>query len=133
VLEAGSIVLACGYLLTAIVLLSGPKLTPLLVVPTLMVQSVGGGLLITPLLNSVLSGITPRTAGMASGALSTAQQVGAALGVAVIGTVFFNAFDGATGARADAAGHAFAMASICTFVLAAVSAMLVFLLPKARR
>lgn len=33
----------------------------------------------------------PQHAGAASGVLSTAQQVGGALGVAVIGVVFFNA------------------------------------------
>ncbi|MFE3993827.1 hypothetical protein ACFXPW_19400 [Streptomyces goshikiensis] len=36
-----------------------------------MFQSVGGGLLITPLPNTVLSRIAPETAGMASGVLST--------------------------------------------------------------
>jgi EmrB/QacA subfamily drug resistance transporter len=129
VLEFGSVVLASGYLLTAVVLLSGPRLTPLLVIPTLMVQSVGGGLLITPLLNTVLSRVAPDTVGMASGALSTAQQVGGALGVAVIGAVFFNAFRPDVDGPVEAAGHAFAVASIGTFVIAAVAAGLLFLLP----
>ncbi|MFI9626390.1 MFS transporter [Streptomyces sp. NPDC052042] len=133
VLEVGAIVLAAGYLTTAVVLLSGPRLTPLLVIPTLMLQSVGGGLLITPLLNTVLARIDPQTAGMASGSLSTAQQVGGALGVAVVGAVFFHSFD--TGADSDgpvwAAGHAFALTSLTTFAIAAVAALLVFLLPKA--
>jgi len=130
VLEVGSIVLASGYLLTAIVLLSGLRLTPLLVIPTLMLQSLGGGLLITPLLNTVLRRIAPETIGMASGALSTAQQVGGALGVAVIGTVFFHAFQPAVDGPVAAAGHAFAMASLCTFAVASLSAVLIFLLPK---
>ncbi|MFP3963022.1 MFS transporter [Actinomadura fulvescens] len=131
VLEAGSVVLAAGYLTTAVVLLSGPRITPLLVIPTLMLQSVGGGLLITPSLNVVLSRIKPESVGMASGALSTAQQVGAAVGVAVIGAVFFHSFHPATG-RVHAAGHAFAMASIGAFVIAALAAVLVFLLPRRR-
>ncbi|WP_316525481.1 MFS transporter [Kitasatospora brasiliensis] len=130
VLEVGAIVLAVGYLATAIVLLSGARLTPLLVIPTLMLQSVGGGLLITPLLNTVLSRITPETVGMASGALSTAQQIGGALGVSVVGAVFFNAFDPADGGKVHAAGHAFAMASIATFIIAVLAAVLVFALPK---
>ena len=130
VLEVGVVVLAAGYLTTAVVLLVGPPITPLLVVPTLVLQSAGGGLLITPLLNTVLSRVDPDTVGTASGVLSTAQQVGAAVGVAVVGAVFFAAFrPGAVGGVA-AAGHGFAMASIATFVIAVGAAVLVFLLPR---
>ncbi|MEU6088478.1 MFS transporter [Streptomyces sp. NPDC047085] len=133
VLEAGAVVLAAGYLTTAVVLLSGPRLTPLLIIPTLMLQSVGGGLLITPLLNTVLARIDPRSAGMASGSLSTAQQVGGALGVAVVGAVFFHSFQtgAASGDKVHAAGRAFALTSLTTFAIAALAALLVFLLPKA--
>lgn len=133
VLEVGAVVLAVGYLTTAGVLLSGPRLTPLLIIPTLMLQSVGGGLLITPLLNTVLARIDPQSAGMASGSLSTAQQVGGALGVAVVGAVFFQSFQAgaASGDKVHAAGHAFALTSLTTFAIAALAALLVFLLPKA--
>ncbi|MFJ7628329.1 MFS transporter [Streptomyces sp. NPDC097595] len=130
VLEIGAVLLAVGYLATAVTLLSGPRLTPLLVIPTLMLQSVGGGLLITPLLNTVLTRLAPETVGMASGALSTAQQIGGALGVAVIGAVFFNSFRPGTDGRSEAAGHAFAMSSLATFAIAVLAAVLVFLLPK---
>ncbi|WP_211593225.1 MULTISPECIES: MFS transporter [unclassified Microbispora] len=133
VLEVGAIILALGYLTTTLVLLFGPRLTPALVIPTLMLQSVGGGLLITPLLNTVLSRIKPESVGMASGSLSTAQQVGGALGVAVIGAVFFNSFHPQADGPVEAAGHAFAMASLGTFVVAAVTAVLIFLLPKQAR
>ncbi|MGH3758472.1 MFS transporter [Actinophytocola sp.] len=132
VLEVGAIVLAAGYLTTAVVLLAGPELTPQLVIPTLMVQSVGGGLLITPLLNTVLGRIVPETVGMASGALSTAQQVGGAVGVAIIGAVFFRSFDAADGSRVEMAGFAFAMSSLGTFVIAGIAAVLVFSLPRTR-
>ncbi|MFF2576583.1 MFS transporter [Streptomyces goshikiensis] len=129
VLEVGAVVLAAGYLATGVVLLSGPRLTPLLVIPTLMFQSVGGGLLITPLLNTVLSRIAPETVGMASGVLSTAQQIGGALGVAVIGAVFFGSFHPEADGRVEAAGHAFAMSSLTTCSIAVLAAVLVFLLP----
>lgn len=133
VLEIGAVVLAAGYLTTAVVLLSGPRLTPLLILPTLILQSAGGGLLITPLLNTVLSRIVPETVGMASGVLSTAQQVGGALGVAVFGAVFFNSFRPDTDGRAEAAGHAFAMSSLTTFAIAVLAAVLVFLLPNRKK
>ncbi|MFJ9417200.1 MFS transporter [Streptomyces sp. NPDC101227] len=133
VLEVGAVVLMVGYLTTAVVLLSGPRLTPLLIIPTLMLQSVGGGFLITPLLNTVLARIDPQSAGMASGSLSTAQQIGGALGVAVVGAVFFRSFQtgAASGDKVHAAGHAFALTSLTTSAIAALAALLVFLLPKA--
>ena len=42
-----------------------------------------------PLLTSVLAVIRPESAGAATGVLATAQQVGNALGVAVIGIVYY--------------------------------------------
>ncbi|MFE3226380.1 MFS transporter [Nocardia sp. NPDC059228] len=130
VLEVGAIIMASGYLATGLLLVSGPRITPLLVIPTLVLQSVGGGLVITPALNTVLSRVRPESAGVASGALSTAQQCGGALGVAVIGAIFFGAFDPAAADRVAAAGHAFAVASFATCVIAVVSGVIVFLLPK---
>jgi EmrB/QacA subfamily drug resistance transporter len=130
VLEIGSIILASGYLTTALVLASGTRITPLLVIPTLMLQSVGGGLVITPALNTVLSRVKPESAGVASGALSTAQQCGGALGIAVIGAVYFSAFHPTAAGRVASAGHAFAAASFGTFAIAVIAATVVFLLPQ---
>ncbi|MGW5376605.1 MFS transporter [Nocardia sp. NPDC003999] len=130
VLEVGAIILATGYLATGLLLVSGPRITPLLVIPTLILQSVGGGLVITQALNTVLSRVRPESAGVASGALSTAQQCGGALGVAVIGAVYFSSFHPAEVGRVAAAGHAFAVASFGTFVIAVVAGVVVFLLPK---
>lgn len=130
VLEAGAIIMASGYLATGLVLVSGPRITPLLVIPTLVLQSIGGGLVITPALNAVLSRVEPESAGVASGALSTAQQCGGALGVAVIGAVFFGSFHPAAVGRVAAAGHAFAAASFGAFAIAVVATIAVFLLPK---
>ncbi|MEV8311920.1 hypothetical protein AB0P36_32515 [Streptomyces flavidovirens] len=101
--------------------------------PTLVLQSAGGGLLITPSLNTVLTRIDPGDAGIASGVLSTAQQVGGALGVAIIGVVFFNAFDDSAHGRNEAAAHALAMSSVCTFIVAIAAAVLVYLLPNSPR
>lgn len=132
VLEIGAIVLAAGYAATVTVLTCGLPFTPGVVIPTLMLQSVGGGLLITPSLNAVLTRIDPGDAGIASGVLSTAQQVGGALGVAIIGVVFFDSFSPANGDRTAAAAHALAMSSVFTFTTAIVAAVLVYLLPKGR-
>jgi predicted MFS family arabinose efflux permease len=51
------------------------------------------GVVMTPLISRVLSGIHPDHAGSASGVLSTMQQVGNSLGVALIGIVFYGALN----------------------------------------
>jgi EmrB/QacA subfamily drug resistance transporter len=57
--------------------------------PALLVCGLGLGSVVAPLVNIVLAGIRGQDAGAASGVLSTVQQVGGAVGVAVIGVVFF--------------------------------------------
>ncbi len=72
--------------------------TPLTAVtPPLMVYGVGFGLSIAQVSNLSLSDIPFNKAGVASGAVSTIRQVGAALGIALIGAVMFGVFaDAAT-------------------------------------
>jgi EmrB/QacA subfamily drug resistance transporter len=64
-----------------------------LLFPGLLLAGAGMGLAITPLTSTVLAHATPETAGSISGALSTMQQVGNALGVAITGAVFYGALD----------------------------------------
>jgi len=58
--------------------------------PALMIAGIGLGLLVVPLVDVALATVPTSEAGAASGAYGTVQQVGAALGVAVVGTVFFS-------------------------------------------
>lgn len=60
------------------------------VVPGLVVAGVGLSLLIIPLVNVVLASVPRELAGGAGGIFSAAQQLGGALGVAIVGTVFFS-------------------------------------------
>ena len=60
-----------------------------LLAPGLLLVGVGQALCITPLASIVMSGLDPEQAGAASGPLSTMQQVGNSLGVAITGVVFF--------------------------------------------
>jgi EmrB/QacA subfamily drug resistance transporter len=60
-------------------------------VPGLVTVGAGQGLTITPLITIVLSHAEPERAGQVSGILSTTQQIGNALGVAVTGAIFFSA------------------------------------------
>ena len=57
--------------------------------PALLLVGLGQGLLMTPLLNAVLSVLPETYAGMAGGAISTLQQLGNAFGVACLGLALF--------------------------------------------
>ncbi|GHD90602.1 MFS transporter [Streptomyces naganishii] len=58
--------------------------------PALAVLGLGLGFVISPVVDIVLGGVPVEHAGSGSGVLSTADQLGAAAGVAVIGVLFFN-------------------------------------------
>src|SRR3954453_2156845 len=62
----------------------------------MLLAGIGLGLLVVPLVDIALATVPETEAGAASGAYGTMQQVGAALGIAVIGSVFFGAVDSYT-------------------------------------
>src|SRR5919197_6067690 len=90
VVSAGGACLAAGLLLLALAVgdagLGGSILA---CVPGLLLVGAGIGLCFTPLTSTVLGAVNPDSAGAASGAMSTMQQVGYALGVAITGLIFF--------------------------------------------
>jgi MFS family permease len=89
VLAIGALVLACGHVLLLLAVADvGIGGSIAILVPGVLLIGTGMGLGITPLATIILSGMTPRQAGSASGALTTMQNVGNALGVAVIGVLF---------------------------------------------
>lgn len=71
--------------------------------PVLAVAGLGLGLLFGPLIQRILGVAAPEEVGSASGALNAVQQIATALGVAVLGTVYFAAGDIRTGALVVAA------------------------------
>src|SRR3954470_19762048 len=96
--KLGKVVMATGAALQsaatvwvlAVVSGRGEGLSTWGVAPALLLSGIGLGLLVVPLVDVALATIPPSEAGAASGTYGTVQQVGAALGVAVIGTVFFS-------------------------------------------
>ncbi|WP_395695798.1 MFS transporter [Nocardioides sp.] len=68
----------------------GDSLSTWSLVPPLVVCGIGLGLLVVPLVDVALATVPTSEAGASSGTYGTIQQVGAALGVAVAGTVFFH-------------------------------------------
>jgi EmrB/QacA subfamily drug resistance transporter len=92
VLAIGALTLACGHAaLLASVVIVGTGGTVAALIPGLVLVGAGMGLGITPLATIIMAGMRPEQAGATSGVLSTMQNVGNALGVAVIGVVFFGA------------------------------------------
>jgi MFS family permease len=62
--------------------------------PGFVLIGAGMGLLIVPLTTTILSSSTAEHAGVASGVVSTMQNVGGSLGVAITGAIFFGALHG---------------------------------------
>ena len=90
ILLLGCALLVVGMLGVALtVRLTGQDPHPLAFVPALLVCGAGLGCFAAPNTTVILSGVPLRQAGQASGVLSTGQQVGGALGVALIGLVYF--------------------------------------------
>lgn len=58
-------------------------------IPGMLLSGLGFGLFVPPVIDIVLVNVDPLRAGTASGTLATVQQVGGAVGVAVIGIIFF--------------------------------------------
>jgi MFS family permease len=94
-LSSGAVLMAAG---TAGLWLAGRQTTSTVhwwaLAPGLLVAGAGLGLLVVPLVNVVLVAVPGHRAGSASGLFSTAQQLGGALGVAVLTSAFFGRVPG---------------------------------------
>ena len=73
----------------------GTSIETLAFVPPLFIAGVGLGLTISALFQTILQGVPGKDAGSASGALQAFQQVGGALGVALVGEIFFSTVENA--------------------------------------
>ena len=94
-LDAGIVLTIVAYgLAAANGTIAGPAWQSHSLIPSLTLLGLGQGLFLTPLLNVVLSRIEPRLAGSGAGVLATFQQAGGALGIAIVGLLFFGALDG---------------------------------------
>ena len=97
----GRLILSSGGLLMALGVVGvaagaghvGHASDPWPIVPGLVVAGIGLSLLVIPLVNVVLAAVPHQAAGGAGGMFSTAQQLGGALGVAIVGSVFFTHLD----------------------------------------
>jgi len=99
----------------------GPPIAPL------AVFGAGMGMIFVPLFDIIVGDLSDDEVGSASGILTSVQQLGASLGIAVLGTVFFSNVDApAAPAFVDAAK----IVTLVAIGLTAVTFALGFLLPR---
>ncbi|MER5628308.1 hypothetical protein ABT061_45550 [Streptosporangium sp. NPDC002544] len=91
----------------------------------LLITGLGSGLIMGPYFDIVLAGVEPHETGSASGMLTTLQQVGGALGTAVLGTVFLSGLSAGT----TAVAHTFRIVA----GMIALTFLAGFLLPRKAR
>jgi EmrB/QacA subfamily drug resistance transporter len=135
VIHAGLAVMAAG--IVELALSASWNASSWSLAPGLAIAGVGMGLALAPVFDVVLAGVEDHELGSASGLINALQQLGAALGIALIGTLFFSLAPIVHTAGGAAAAHDFAGAMRSTLwvevgLLAATFA-LGFLLPRKAR
>jgi hypothetical protein len=100
---AGLAVVVVGVALTwlAVDLKAGPDIGWWIALP-LLIAGLGGGLVVSPNQTLTLSQVPRGRAGSAGGALQTAQRIGSSAGIAITGSVFYDALAGDHGDFAQA-------------------------------
>lgn len=91
VIQAGGIVTIAGWLLVIQQVHGTGKVSSIDLIPGLALAGLGMGLVVAPLFDVVLASVTDEETGSASGLLNAGQQLAGAIGVAVLGTIFFSA------------------------------------------
>jgi len=90
IVSAGPLVMAVGLaLFLATVRHFGADLTPWELIPSLILTGVGMGCVVAPIYQFILAEVPIEDAGSASGVINAMGQIGGAIGIAVVGTIFF--------------------------------------------
>lgn len=125
ILHIGLTLMAAGLAgLYAVLATAGTALDGWDLTPPLLGYGIGMGMIFVPLFDIILSGLRDTEMGSASGLLSAFQQLGASLGVAVLGTLFFSIHGSLDAAKA---------VTLLAVALTAVTFGLGFLLPGRAR
>ena len=117
--QIGAAIAALGLIATVVVIQSTPAAVSVWLLLALVPVGGGMGLAVPPLINLVLRAVPPADAGAASGTLVTSQQIGNALGVATIGTIFFGQLGTGSGAAAYVDAFSISLAVQALFALTA--------------
>ena len=133
----GSLVAAFGLYLFSRASLDGTYLSDVL--PAVIPQAIGMGLFFVPITLIATTNVGADDAGLASGLFNTSQQVGGALGLAVLSTLAANKTTSVLGdlghapspvQRADALLDGFQVAFVAAAILVAVGALLLMVLVR---
>jgi predicted MFS family arabinose efflux permease len=91
-LHIGILLIATGAVVLALILTGARTASTWDLVPGLVFIGAGAGASIGQLFRFILTSVNMNEVGSASGVLEAVQQLSTALGVAVLGTIFFSAF-----------------------------------------
>lgn len=131
VIHAGLIFMGAGLAgLFAVLESAGTGLGALDLAAPLAIAGAGLGMVFVPLFDIVLGDVADHEVGSASGVLQSVQQLGMALGVAVIGTILFGTLHGPAAIDFVAAAQ---VTTVVTGALAALAFALAFALPRHAR
>jgi len=138
VLITGCVLVLAGLALATLVIhLTAPSPDGWYLIGPLLLAGLGNGMTIAPNQDFVLAAVPRTEAGTASGILSTAQRLGTAIGIAIIGTVLFGTLHlGSGSARPDpqavarAFSHSAQLALLANLTFVVISLILVVALPR---
>ena len=138
VLVTGCVLVLAGLALAVLVVhLTAPSPDGWYLIGPLLLAGLGNGMVIAPNQDFVLASVPRKDAGTASGILSTAQRLGTAIGIAVIGTVLFGTLHlSSASARsgpqavARAFTHSAQLALLTNLAFVVISLVLVVALPR---
>jgi MFS family permease len=89
---AGLLVAVAGVTATAVILAgAGGSGAAWTTAAPLLLAGLGGGMVVSPNTTLTLESVPPGTSGAAGGALQTGQRIGAAIGTALLATVYYHA------------------------------------------
>ena len=124
VLQVGPIVQLAGAALLWIELGAGGTFSIWQIVPGLVLSGIGSGIVVAALFTIILGAVDDHEVGTASGVLTAAQSIGASVGVAVFGSVFFQTVTN------DSPSNAYRVALLVQAGLLIAFIALSFLFPK---
>jgi len=126
-LHLGVAIVAAGTIVLALTVTGARTASTLDLAPGLFLIGFGAGASIGQLFDFILAGVGMDEVGSASGVLEAVQQLSSALGVAVLGTIFFSAFGD------HLPTHALAITAWACLVPVAITFLLLFKLPMRAR
>jgi EmrB/QacA subfamily drug resistance transporter len=135
VLILGTAVVCASLIALLVVFHVSGQPSPWYLVGPLLVGGLGHGLIVAPNADLVLKSVPPADNGSASGVLNTAQRIGSAFGIALVGTVLFGTLHPAghtASALAAAFSHSTADALLVNIALIVATLALAVVTPLLR-